>query len=756
MPSDPTAPVTERQLRQALTDRVTAPPSLEPNGGKTIHDGVVSGPPIGSAALEAADTGGLHPAAPGPAGTETPAPPEALVATRSVSGRYSGSTEPFRVELRIDVDGTTPTMRVSADYYTINGNTTQYTGSMRVDAASVHVEPVAVTITGVATFTFAVSAPSIRVVIPRVAIDSPPEPAVLEHLNGAGDPTTAFTCAWESDFFRSVMFEQDRQVTVTQLFASYDTGALPSGGAARTLSVVDAYAEAGIQMQTTGVIDVVDTSEAGADQTWSDAELHAAMVNHFSLWKDLPQWAVWLFHAQLHDLGPGLLGIMFDYKGARQRQGSAVFYEGLGGASADKERLQLFCCTHELGHSFNLLHSWAKSGGIPPSPNRPNAYSWMNYPWRYPAGEANFWSNFGFAFDTQELIHLRHGFRDDMIQGGNPFGTGAALQTDEGWNDPAENTSGMTLRLNAADSFAYGEPVAVDLALTTATPTRVPSQLRPRNGSVEIAIKQPAGRTVVYRPLLHQCWHDETIMLDPESPPVVDSAFIHYGTDGFYFDTPGPYRLRARMVAADGSIVVSNMADIRVDPPLSREDVSAADLLFGDEQGTLMYLVGSDFDGLRSGNDAMSELRERYPTHPLAQVARVVQGTNAAREFKTITPNNAVYVRPPDRAEATELLAPVLNVEAAVHAAPARMDMLAMRGLVAERLAAPETHPDEGQIGAYLKARRREIAVELGGSLAEPAAEGEVADPPVRRRMTKTAPEVKIKKAPAKRATKAR
>ena len=69
-----------------------------------------------------------------------------------------------------------------------------------------------------------------------------------------------------------------------------------------------------------------------------------------------------------------------------------------------------------------------------------------------------------------------------------------------------------------------------------------------------------------------------------------------------------------------------------------------------------MYLVGSDFEGLQAGNDALTELRERHPDHPLASVARVVQGTNAAREFKQVGADNSVTVRKPDADDAVGLL----------------------------------------------------------------------------------------------------
>jgi hypothetical protein len=221
---------------------------------------------------------------------------------------------------------------------------------------------------------------------------------------------------------------------------------------------------------------------------------------------------------------------------------------------------------------------------------------------------------------------------------------------------------------------------------------------------------------LVYKPLLHQCAMDDTIMLDADTPGITESAFVHYGQDGFYFDTPGSYRLRARTVAADGSIALSNMLDIRVQPPLSREDDEAAQLIFGDEQGILMYLMGSDFEQLETGNNALRELQQRFPKHPLAAVARLVQGVNAAREFKLVGPDNTVTVRKPEPQEANKLLSDVVDLPAARKAAARKKDPNAIRKAVASEIR--ETAPAKvGQdVAAYIKARRREIAVEVGGA----------------------------------------
>jgi hypothetical protein len=691
--TDPTTPVAEARIERAEPH---AGNGWSNGGGETDTATAVFAPE----ALEPTAIADLDEEMLGALGAAPAIAPSAAPAVGALSGTYRSAGAPFQVELRVDIDGARATRRLSADYYSVSGGTLAYFGSMRVDAITVKATPAATIVTGVGSYTWHARAPRVKVTLPQGIVPGPPATATLQHLTSAGGGGPAYVCRRRSPWFRQVLFEQDRQETVPAPFTTYDTSSLPSGGPARTLGVREAYAEAGIDMQTSGVTDVVSTAEAQLGGTWSDAELHAAMVRHFSLWKDIPQWAVWLFHAQLHDIGPNLLGIMFDQAG-HQRQGAAVFYAGLGGSTPAKRRQQLYACTHELGHSFNLMHSWQKSAAVPPGTNRPDALSWMNYPQRFPAGEAAFWSAFPFAFDNQELIHLRHGFRDDVIQGGSPFTVGAALEDAEAWRTPIQDRSGLRLELRTPDAVRLGAPVSVELRLS-ATDTRgvpVHEHLRPRNGTVEIAIRKPNDSVVSYRPLLHHCQQDEGVVLGGEQSSISEMAFIGYGKDGFYFEAPGVYRLRARYGAPDGSVVLSEIATLRVRSPLTEDDEAVADLLFGDEQGMLLYLVGSDADELAKGSDALREIVARYGEHPLASVARLVLGTNEAREFKQVEADNTVRVRAPRPEEAEALLGPVLDVGQLRGASAVGVRKLA------------GSLPDD--LAAFMVARRREIAAEV-------------------------------------------
>jgi hypothetical protein len=536
-----------------------------------------------------------------------------------------------------------------------------YVGSFIVDNPVITISTTQVTCRGMGRFTFSAGAPVVQVTIPRRTLWQPPAPAQVQFFTQAGSPGATYTCAFESVYFRTVQLETDSVSDLTSpVFSTYNTGALPSGGPARNLSVVSAYAEAGIEMRPTTGTNVINIAEAGANTSWSDAELHLSMERHFTLFRNVPQWAVWLVVAQNHDFGPGLLGIMFDQLGP-QRQGCAVFHRGLGGTTPQQLREQLQTYVHELGHCFNLLHSWQKSLANPPGVNRPNSLSWMNYPWRYPlGGEAAFWASFPFQFDDGEVMHLRHAFRNNIVMGGNPFIVGAGVINPEIMGDPIADASGLQFDITTAQpSFALGEPVVLKLALRTsdARGKIVHPYLHPNLQMTTIAIAKPNGQVVAYEPWIDHLVGPNDQALFPGGP-LEDSAYIGFGKGGLYFEQPGLYQIRAMYHALDGSQVLSNVLNLRVRYPVTARDERLAELLIGHEQGALFYLLGSDADSLSRGQEALNQVLAEYGEHPMANYVRLVNGVNLARTFKTIQERGAgVHVRQADTAAAAQLLA---------------------------------------------------------------------------------------------------
>ncbi|NJP89853.1 hypothetical protein HCN51_10415, partial [Nonomuraea sp. FMUSA5-5] len=488
-----------------------------------------------------------------------------------ISGLYQGQDGDSRLALRVDVDGARPMGRVSGDLFTVAGATTSYVGSFVVSAPDVREGR----IQGRGEFTFATPVPDVRV-----------------DLDGqAGTAAVAgrtYEVSFVSPYFRSVLLEQDSVVGAVP-FVSYRTGSLPgpTGSPARELSVVSAYAEAGIEL-TLAEPGVIPVEGSGADLAWDDAELHHAMTRHFSAFEDAVAWRVWLLVASKH-VG-GYRGIMFDYNDAHQRQGSAVFYDAIKGDTPQAQRAQLRTYVHELGHAFNLLHSWQKNLATPPQPLGPDGgfgdLSWMNYVQNYrPGGEQGYWSAFPFQFTDAELVHLRHGFYRDVAMGANAFGTGAADVAP--FEQPVEDHSGLRLELRAKDAYELGEPVVVELKLSYAgEPRTTHGHLHPDTEFTQVSITQPSGRTVLYRPMMRHCVDTSPeIRLDEGNPAMYRSAYIGHGRDGHYFQLPGEYQVRAQYIAADGSRIVSPACPVRVRFPVTHDDHQVAELMLGEDQG---------------------------------------------------------------------------------------------------------------------------------------------------------------------------
>jgi hypothetical protein len=562
--------------------------------------------------------------------------PTPIIIRQMVSGNYVGSAGNFRLELRTDVDRNRPQNTASFDFYNLGSVITHF-GSFRLVSPAITYTSTKVTIEGAFTGTVAVWANRVRIVINRNLIFQPAAPATVYFFQNTV-PGSVYTCLFNSTFFRSVQLETDSEVGAV-LFNSYNTADLPCPAPHRVLTTVKAYEEAGIQMMMTGFNNAIVSTEAGTDARWTESEMHASMVRHFSRYLNAPQWAVWLFAAR-RAVSSTLLGIMFDYlPGLRQhRQGCAVFQDTVLSyhpGTADYNRHLLYTYVHELGHAFNLLHSWDKG--------RHDSLSWMNYDWRYDQrnGAGSFWNNFNFIFDNGELNHMRHGFRQNVIMGGSDWAVGAGLEHGDAVEifsrDMIENNSGLKLELMPVkNTYALGEPVVIEIKLRCMDMNGklVNANLHPKHDNVRIGILKPNGKVCLYEALAHNCSMPEVVELTSENNTAYASSYIGYGKEGFYFDQPGFYKIKGAYLNKDGSIIQSEEISLRVKSPLSQAEDQIADKYFTSDAGALFYLLGSDSEVLQKGMDDFQEVSEKYKNNDLAVYADLVLGVNEAMKFK--------------------------------------------------------------------------------------------------------------------------
>ena len=393
------------------------------------------------------------------------------------------------------------------------------------------------------------------------------------------------------------------------------------------------------------------------------------MANHFSLFADQPQWRVWMLVATAHD--DGYRGIMFDYSDAFQRQGAAVFWNAIQGEDANSQRAALRAYVHELGHAFNLLHSWQKHLADPPAPLGPNGglgeLSWMNYAWKYqptppaPGGEGAYWSSFPFQFSDNELVHLRHGAYKNVIMGANPFGKGAAEIDPDLFADPIDDHSGLALELRARDTFAYGEPVVVELKLS-ATDLRgkdTHGYLHPKDEFVTIAIREPSGRVVLHRPMLRHCVDEERKGTWSRPAGDLRQRLHRLRPRRLLLRAARPLRAaravrRGRRLAGD----VTGARTARAAAGLRRRRAGgrAPD---GRGAGQAARAAPARTPTRLKGREAMDTLLEEHPDHRLAVYALLAKGVNAERDFKDLTADKRLRLRKAEPRDAARLLAAV-------------------------------------------------------------------------------------------------
>ncbi len=614
-----------------------------------------------------------------------------------VSGRYDGEmTAPnagrYALDLRVDIDVRHPNSpvlnKISGDIYQVYkfswiGRTFEwrvYRASWIVDRPAVTWSRCSVGMTGTVRYWKGVHiATDVAISIPWTGGAVGPASVTFTSVTG----TSSYSCAKKSNAFRDVGLEIDvcSSVNAAPIVPSYDTDSHPNRPAdlpQRMLTIDSAYREAGIDVTIDPNHTTIDDS-AAKFAAWSPAELHDAMEQHFSrhpgTW---PKWQMWCLLAGEFD-NPGVGGIMFDAAAAfggagkaPERQGCAVFRNHawfndlVANPGKDTQdaamRKYLYTYVHEIGHAFNLLHSWDKS--------RPDALSWMNYDWKYDSrnGAGTFWGSFRMRFDDEELIHMRHGDRAAVIMGGDPWSSGGHLEAPPSAMADQMGTPPIELLVRSKGLFQFMEPVNIELRLRNLTdmPMDLDTELDPEYGGVAVFIQRPDGRILEYAPILCKLATPSIQTLTPGATGEdrhSQNVRLSYGAGGFYFDQPGRYRVRAVYQGAGDVLIASNVAEISVGRSHSlEEDRSAADY-FGHDVGMALYLRGSSSPFLKKGMDALQDMADHYKDTAVGSHIALALAENLASPFHRIEKGKLKLTRNVEAKTALQLTANALATQ---------------------------------------------------------------------------------------------
>ncbi|MFI6631604.1 hypothetical protein ACIBI7_22280 [Nonomuraea fuscirosea] len=383
---------------------------------------------------------------------------------------------------------------------------------------------------------------------------------------------------------------------------------------------------AGFAVQEIGRQSSIPAGIAGA---WDDSLLYTMLSDLMLITGDASlRGRAWELHLLLLSRAaiPGLAGVMFDADGLLQRQGAAVFTAGFAGAARDQRIIRTI--VHELGHALNLAHRFERAVG------RADSTSFMNYDWRYLGGghEADYWRNFAFTFDADELAFLRHGPLTSLIPGGEPFHSVRYWADGAGGHSPYAPEipfDGYRLALTAPEAgpvFAFGQPVFLKVTLENRTAKELQVErwvLDPKAGPLELLVRRrgaPQDETAAFTPIAQRCMaamDAEATLTLPPGASLSNNVNLTFGSAGFTFAEPGEYDITP-VLAIPGRdpagepvqwLVSGEPLRIRVAPPQGLAEERDAEVLRTADVGAWFALGGSD--ALGSAKQALAEVRER-------------------------------------------------------------------------------------------------------------------------------------------------
>lgn len=502
-------------------------------------------------------------------------------------------------------------------------------------------------------------------------------------FSGGGAFNLVRTYKYKSAYFHPVEFEFD-SVEGTTAVTTVQTHAHPNRPTSlpdENLSIETVYSRAGFNVKKSGGDSAIPFGTTGVDAKWSDMEMHDAMQTHWSRFADKPQWSMWVLFAALHEQGTSLGGIMFDDIGSNHRQGTAIFNDafisnaptGDANPAAWVQRMRFWTACHEMGHAFNLAHSWQKSLGTPWMllPDEPEARSFMNYPYNVSGGQTAFFADFEYRFSDGELLFMRHA-PARFVQMGNAdwFDHHGFEQT----NVSPEPVLKLELRVNRKTAlFEFLEPVVLELKLTniSSQPQLIEEKLLAMLDHMIVMIKKDGKPTRQFAPYAQYCWQPMIrVLMSGES--VYESLFVSAGKNGWDVAEPGYYTIQVALhLEEQDQDLVSNPLRLRVAPPRGYDEEFIAQDFFSDEVGRILTFDGSRF--LSKGNDTLREVTERFSDRRVAIHSEVALGNPLTYQYKQLVVKNGqsadrskdkiIQVSPPDEQEARTQLGAALMTD---------------------------------------------------------------------------------------------
>lgn len=312
-----------------------------------------------------------------------------------------------------------------------------------------------------------------------------------------------------------------------------------------------------------------------------------------------------------------------------------------------KERMAFWSAVHEMGHGFNLMHTWDKTVAPWRAPKEVgfDVLSFMNYP-RYfgdglgsAANVARFFQRFEYRFTWDELLFLRHAPEHFVQMGNESFGSNHALELAE--ISPVPDFE-LKLRVNRAPAeFGFLEPVVVELRLKNISddPQLIPEGVLEHAENLTIVVRKRHKSPMVFDPFVKSVRQPKKKVLMP-GEAVYASHFISVGSHGWMVAEPGYYQVRACLHFPKED-VLSEPLRIRVTPPRNWDEEYVAQDFFDGDVARVLTFDGSKT--LSKANAVLEETMQKCPKRNVALHAQVALKMPYVMHYKQMQESGGRY-----------------------------------------------------------------------------------------------------------------
>ena len=339
---------------------------------------------------------------------------------------------------------------------------------------------------------------------------------------------------------------------------------------------------------------------------------------------------------------PSVLGAMWDIE---KRKGTAVFYKNQ--TIRNDSVAYLRTSAHEIGHQFNLHH---RDGSVTQGDGSQKKFSIMNQ--TGVISEYGGWpSGVSLEFGPFESKHLSQHTLQFVAPGKSKF-DGKCDGEHDAWHDEAPTRLGvsggdltefdeMPIKLDfqiqmGKEKYLPGQPAICYLKITNkgSEDVELIDKLVPEYNTVKFYVKKENQEEQRFIPYVFYEFIAEKTKVKP-GDSIYGRAKIFYGSNGYTFEEPSNYQVRAEYHGIDqgvGKIIRSNSIEVVVRAPKDKEEEEQVRLIKGKEQALFFLFEGGDH--LVEAISQLSKLAEQHPRSVLSSYANAVLGLHWSREFK--------------------------------------------------------------------------------------------------------------------------